>query len=490
MAKSRPQYRTSAFERLSYGGFFLGQNIIYVIQFQYLTYFLTEDVGIPLATTALMLGVARVWDAINDPIMGAVIDRVRFKSGKFLPWIRVSAIAIPFALVLMFVNPNFIFGIGAPLWVRVAFCFLAILIWDFVYTLSDAPLFSLATAMTDKLYERDKLLAAGRLAAALAAISSAVYATIKASAGTTMTVGIYALIALIFMVPLMFSAKERVQHKANDVSFIGIFKYLFKNKPLLAFYIGFLAVSATNTMQSLAIYFAQWNLGDEGLTTVMLAVAILPVVLVSPLLPALIRVFGKKPLTIACSIISIALCVLQYFVGYESFYLFLGLAAIRVVFMQIPMLIYGMFTADCIEYCAYTTGKRTEGISFSLQTLMTKLGGSIVSILGLGIMGAFGYVEQASSQSASALEGIWLCMSLLPAAGYVIMLIVMVFFYHLNEKEVERMIAANEAAEAAEKAADCIECGEIAEPAECAESGESAECGGQNQNDPEDTANV
>jgi len=215
------------------------------------------------------------------------------------------------------------------------------------------------------------------------------------------------------------------------------------NKPLLIFYIGYFAVSATNTMQALAIYFARYNLGNEGLTTLLMAVAILPVVVVSMLIPALIKRFGKRRLTIVSSIISIALCVVQYMLGYTSFWLFLGLAAVRVLFMQIPMLMYGMFTADCIEYCAAKTGKRTEGVSFSLQTLMTKLSGSVVSILSLAIMGSFGFVEQAETQTASALEGIWLCMSLLPAAGYVVMLICMLFFYKLNEKDVQEMIENN-----------------------------------------------
>jgi len=444
MNKSKgSQMLTSPFERFSYFGFFLGQNIIYVLQYQYLTYFMTEEAGIPLATAALLLGIARIWDAVNDPIMGAVIDKVRFKKNKFLPWIRISTVGIPLTLFMLFINPEVFFGSGASTILKATYCLIALILWDFMYTLSDAPIFSMATVMTDRLFERDKLMMLGRLAAALAAISSAVYATIKLQVGTTATVGIYCIIALLFMLPVCFSARERVQHEDNNISFIGIFKYLFSNKPLLIFYIGYFAVSATNTMQALAIYFARYNLGNEGLTTLLMAVAILPVVVVSMLIPALIKRFGKRRLTIVSSIISIALCVVQYMLGYTSFWLFLGLAAVRVLFMQIPMLMYGMFTADCIEYCAAKTGKRTEGVSFSLQTLMTKLSGSVVSILSLAIMGSFGFVEQAETQTASALEGIWLCMSLLPAAGYVVMLICMLFFYKLNEKDVQEMIENN-----------------------------------------------
>lgn len=448
--RKKPEYMTTGFERFSYFGFFLGQNIIYVIQLQYLSYFLTEEVGISLATVALMLGISRVWDAVNDPIMGALIDKARFKSGKFLPWIRISTFLIPFFLLAMFVNPASIFGANTPMTLKIIFSLAAILMWDFSYTLSDAPIFSLATVMTDRLYERDKLMSAGRTASAVAAISSAVYAAIKTEVGTTATVAIYCIVALLFMLPVSFAAKERVNHPSNDIGFVEIFKYLFKNKPLLVFYVGYLAVAATNTLQPLAIYFARFNLGDEGLTTMIMAVVIVPVIIVAPLLPKLIGVFGKKKLTIFSSIAAIILCVVQYFTGYQNLYLFLAVAVVRVVFMQIPLLMYGMFTADCIEWCANKTGKRTEGISFSLQTLMTKFGGSLVTIIALAIMGAFGYVEQAQTQSASALEGIWLCMTLLPAVGYLVMLVIMAFFYKLDESEVEKMIEANQAKEIAE----------------------------------------
>lgn len=445
----RPKYVTSAFERFSYGGFFFGQNIIYVLQLQYFSDFLINTVGFSTGTVMTLLAVSRVWDAVNDPIMGAVIDKAHFKKGRFLPWIRVSTFLIPFFLLTMFVNPNTLLGASAPEWLRLGFSFLALLLWDFSYTLSDAPLFSLATAMTPHLYERDKLMSHGRLAAALAAISSAAYPMMLKPLGAFGTVAVYCVVALLFMLPISFSAKERVSHRPNDFSFFEVFKYLFQNKPLLTYYIGYFAISATNTLQSFAIYFARGNLGNEGIATPIMAVSIIPVIVITPFIPSLIQRFGKKNLTIFSSIIAIILCVGQYFIGYQNLIVFMAVCAVRVVFMMIPLIVYGMFTADCIEYCAAKTGKRTEGISFSLQTLVTKLSGSVVTVIGLAVMSAYGYVEQLESfQSARAQEGIWIVMSILPAAGYVVMLVIMLFFYKLKESDVQAMIEANQAREA------------------------------------------
>lgn len=449
-AKQKPVYVTSAFERFTYGGFFFGQNIIYILQLQYFSDFLINTVGFSTATVMGLLVASRVWDAVNDPIMGAVIDKVHFKKGKFLPWIRLSTFLIPFFLLMMFVNPNTIFGASAPEWLRLGFSFLALLLWDFSYTLSDAPLFSLATSMTPHLHERDKLMSHGRLAAAIAAICSAGYAMMLKPFGVFGTVAIYCIVSLLFMLPVNFAAKERVIHRPNDIGFLEVFKYLFSNKPLLIYYIGYFAISATNTLQSFAIYFARGNLGDEGLTTPIMAVSVVPVIIITPFIPALIRRFGKKNLTIFSSIAAIALCIGQYFIGYQNLIVFMAVCAVRVVFMMIPLIVYGMFTADCIEYCDAKTGKRTEGISFSLQTLVTKLSGSVVTFIGLAVMTAFGYVEQAESfQSARAQEGIWIVMSILPAAGYVVMLVIMLFFYKLKESDVQAMIEANQLRDAA-----------------------------------------
>jgi Na+/melibiose symporter-like transporter len=204
-----------------------------------------------------------------------------------------------------------------------------------------------------------------------------------------------------------------------------------------------MGIEITNTLQIIAAYFANSNLGDEDMYMVIMAAVIVPIIIVAPFLPMLINRFGKRKLTVYCSIIAIVLSIAQYFIGYDNLVIFLAVAAVRITFMQIPLMLYGMFTTDCIEYGAYITGERTAGISFALQTFMTKLGGALANTLCLVILAAFGYVEQAKTQSASALNGIWVIMCIVPAVGYVVMLIVMTF-YKLEEKDVAMMMEENQ----------------------------------------------
>jgi probable glucitol transport protein GutA len=216
---------------------------------------------------------------------------------------------------------------------------------------------------------------------------------------------------------------------------------------LLIYFIGYFGIELTNTLQIMAAYFANSNLGDESMYMVIMAVSILPVIIIAPFLPKLITMFGKKKLTVGSSIITILLSFVQYFLGYGNLTVFLAVAAARVLFMQIPMMLYGMFTADCIEYGAYINGERTEGIAFSLQTFVTKLGGALCNVICVALLGAFGYIgktaENTVTQSPRALQGIWIIMSLIPIGGYLIMLVIM-GIYKLDETKVAHMMEENQ----------------------------------------------
>lgn len=431
------KFQTSRPERLSYGGFFLGQNIIYIIQFQFISYFYTEYLGLSIRDTAVLLLIAKLWDSFNDPIMGAIVDKCSFKNGKYIPWLRFVTYVLPLTLFFLFIH------FDASYQIKLIYAYLTYILFGMVYTISDSPLFSLSTVMSSSTFERDTLISHGRLASALAAISTAVFVGITGAFGWTRAALVFCIFALLVMLPLQFLAKERVKYKRSaGITFLKIFHFLFQNKYLLIYYIGYFAMYATNTLQVMAVFFANSNLGNEAMFTVIMAVVLIPVIILAPMLPNLIRLFGKKNLTVYCSVAAIILSIIQYYAGYGNLVIFLGIAAIRVAFMQVPMLIYGMFTADCIEYGAYITGERTEGISFSLQTFVTKLAGAICNTLCLTLLGIYGYVEKAKIQSEQALHGIWVIMSLVPIVGYAIMLIVMKF-YRLGEKEVAQMILHN-----------------------------------------------
>ena len=137
-------------EKFSYGMYFMGQNVFYGLIGYMTTYF--TDVGITAALVAVVALITKVWDAINDPIFGMIMDKVHFKKGKFLPWLRISVIAIPVSTILLFVIPT-----GIPLVAKLIWATLAYMLWDTAYTLCDVPIFGIVTTMTLDQKERVSL---------------------------------------------------------------------------------------------------------------------------------------------------------------------------------------------------------------------------------------------------------------------------------------------------------------------------------------------
>ena len=120
-------------ERISYWMFFLGQNIFYgLVAINMQTFF--SDVGITATSIAVIMLFTKVW----DPILGVIIDKVHFKSGRFLPWLRISFPLITVSSVFFFLLP----GHGTAT-VKVIWATAAYVAWSMSYTLCDVPIFVL-----------------------------------------------------------------------------------------------------------------------------------------------------------------------------------------------------------------------------------------------------------------------------------------------------------------------------------------------------------
>ncbi|MFU8793418.1 MAG: MFS transporter [Acholeplasmataceae bacterium] len=429
-------FLTSSKERNSYGLWFVGQNIIYMMVISYLAIFLTDEIGLAEAAVGTLFLVARVWDAVNDPMLGAIVDKAQPKRGKFKPWINAVTLIMPIATIFLFWNFN-----GSATF-NVIYFYISYIVWGMLYTVSDIPIFALATTMTDNPDERVSIISIGRLAAGLASMIIGILAPqFIANLGYQTTIIVLMGIAMLTMIPLHFFVKERVLYKRSSiVTLKSMFRAVFSNKYLLIFYGSFIAITATMTSMTIAPYFAKWNLGDIGIQTIIMATMAIPMIFLPIITPFLVRKFGKRKIFMYGIGSSILFSVIQYLVGYEQFGLFLILNALKSIGLLSPMLMMGIFSADCVEYGAYTTGKRNEGVIFSIQTFSTKLGSAISGALALFFISAFGYVGTATVQTEQALNGIWISLSLIPIVGLIIAFVLFGFYYKLTEKDVERMI--------------------------------------------------
>ncbi len=315
-------------------------------------------------------------------------------------------------------------------------------IWGMIYTISDVPIFALATVMTDQVEERTSLITYGRLAALLASLlAMGLFMPIVQATNWTVGAIIMMTLAFLFMVPIRFFAVERIKYDREEaISMKDIFTFIKSNKPLITYYISFLLMGMSNTVLISGAYFAKYIMGDENLIGVFGITGMLPLLFIIPFLPLLIRKFGKRNIFIFSAMVGIASNLLFFFVGYGNLVQVIVLNSIRTITSFMPMMMMGMFSADFVEYGYYKTGKRAEGISFSVQTFATKFSQAIGAVIGGFLLGdVFGFVANTELSDAT-IDGIFAMYSWIPATGIILGLIVFYFGYKLKESDVQKMI--------------------------------------------------
>lgn len=433
-------FQTSIAERVSYGFYFFGQNVFYILVLNFLQIFLTDQ-GVTAAAVASIFLVAKIWDAINDPIFGVIIDRSKPKSGKFLPWVRLSILPIAVTTILIFAMPS-----SLSLNAKIAWTAIAYLLWDLAYTLCDAPIFALTTAMTENIQERTVLLSINRLGGMLGAlIIGLAVPLLYPNAGWLPTAIGLAILGVATMFPVTRLAKERILSRKEEAPSLGdIWKYLKGNKYLLIFYGSMVVYFLTNTTVTINPFFAVNNLGSAEQATALLGVMVFPMLILAGFVPALTKRFGKFKLYIFSIVWFIIFSLILYFIGYGNYGFFLLTLFIRNIGFGLTTVLMFMFTPDCVEYGTFRTGERAEGITFSLQTFTTKLMNGLAGAVGMAGLAAFGFVEGAGAvQSQSTLNGIWLMYSLFPAIGALLSLPLLAKF-KLRDNYVQVMAQANQ----------------------------------------------
>ncbi len=429
-------FRTSRKERLAYGSYFFGQNIIFMIVLQFLMIFYTDVVGIGAAAVGVMFGIARTWDAINDPLLGILVDKANPKKGKFKPWINAVIPIIPLLTILLFINPKL--GDTGNL----IYAYVTYILWGMAYTISDVPIFALATAMTDRVDERATIITYGRIAAMIATvIAMAVFMPVVTATSWTTAIIIMMVLAFLTMIPIKYYAVERIVHdRGNGITLKDIFIFIKSNKYLLIFYSAFLITGIFNTVMVVQTYYAKYLLGDANLVSILGITGMAPILILLPLLPRMIKKVGKKKIYVYSALIGIGANVALYFSGYNNLTMVIIFNAIRTATAFAPMMMMGLFSADFVEYGNYVSGKRAEGISFSVQTLATKFSQAIGAVLaGFMLEKVYHFVPNVD-QSVATMNGIHFMYSMLPTIGMVIGVIIIIFFYKLEEDDVQRMI--------------------------------------------------
>lgn len=441
MAKHKNDWQTSKVERLSYYLFFAGQLIFNTIVTSYvLILLLNNGVNEVLAGTIILA--PKIWDAVNDTLFGFVVDKLRLKGGRFLPWIKLSAIIMPLATIFLFSVPEILSMTGKCVWIVIGY-----ILWDAGYTISDTPIYALSTSMTNNMDERTTILSLRGVTGAIGGLLASImipllYGKNGANLGWSVTSILVSVIGFVCMLPVGFLAKERFNgEKEDEASFKELFSALLQNKNLFVIIIVRFLFLLTYTMQVLNPILAEYVMGNETIASLLAMLISVPTIILAVVLPMLCRRFDKTHMLVVCMVLYAATSVLQYFVGYDSMTLFLLFTVIRSVgYGGFTSLIF-MFIPDCIEYGQYTTGQRNAGTSFCLQTFVSKLNSAIISSLTAFIIAAMGF--SATNVTPHGQNGVWFTYTIFAAVGSIIAIPVLLRFYTLRDKDVAHIIACN-----------------------------------------------
>ena len=455
MKQNPAGYMTTPKERKSYWTYFVGQNIYYCITASFISTYLAMQ-GVSLTKVALVLLVVKIWDAINDPLFGFLFDRIQFKNGqKSMPWLRFSTALMPIVTIAIFSIPGALSENGKLIWFGVTY-----VLWDTVYTLTDAPAYAMLNTMTDNLQERTELLSINRIYSGLGQGLYGVLLTVliseKVGLSATWTIALLSVLSTICMIPLCVNCRERNYHPGDTeerFTFRQMWHYLKNNKYLVTYYGGYCAMDALKTSNALGLFASFYLFGSSMFNMLLGFLSAVPGFIAAFLAPKIVKKYDKMKVLMICNLLNVIFGFAIFFGGWENKTLFIILNVLRAAPASIQGVLAFMFTPDCAEYGQYKSGVSATGITFAIQTFSVKITAAVSSSLALFLLGLFNWVSvQASDfaelealgiqQSAQALNGLWIVYALIPTIGLAIAGI-FYLFYKLNDKDVQIMSKCN-----------------------------------------------
>ncbi len=469
-------------EAIAYSITGFGQNLICTIIGSYLTVFLTdallfgaEGVKIGSATGAMAVAYlmlfTRIYDAMNDPIMGSIVDKTRTKWGKCRPFLKWMA--IPIAVVTIACFCPFLPAKATSTFVIISIIYV---IWSMVYTVADVPYWGLSTCLTNDTTVRGNILTVARLVCTLGAGIVTVFVPVITSAATAKyrvdgvvapeyieqnantlkwTYFICAVVCCVLAVPMFFhgfkNTKERFTSTEKAPSFGHNLALLFKNKQLLLIVLsGVLGGARMVYTYTGGLYFAKYVLKNEGLFGLITMLVVPGGLVASILVPWMSKKFTKKWSYIIVHLFGGVVMTAMYFIGYDAKWKLI-VAAVGLVLLGIPQGVNNIITyamiGDTVDYLEWKTGERGEGICFAMQTLINKIGMALGAFIGV-FSYSWAKINPAATNGVPITpEGEQLLWNILILSGAISMFAcaVPMFFYNITEKRQREMVAEIEA---------------------------------------------
>lgn len=413
---------------ICYGFGDLASQFIWTFVGSYLTIFYTDVVGLtPIIVSAIMLG-ARIWDAVNDPLMGAIAERTRTKWGRFRPYIAFGCPALALFGVMTFTNPFNGLSTAGVIWAAVTY-----IVAGMLYTLVNIPYAALSGVMTEDADQRNKIntsrnigmnvgmIIVNSCSAGLALYFSGSGAQVANGYGYMMVALVYSIIAVPLFFVVFFTSKEYVAPVNNiaKFSFKDTFANLVHNKYLMIV-TGIMALQMTAFMGRIAVcaFYVIYCLGSFTMIAFIMTIPSIGAVIGSLFVPYLAKKMGKRNVLMYSMLIQAVGLLVIYLAPFDNMTMvIIGCCIFGLFNVGFPMTL--SMVADSVDYMELKTGIRTDGTAYATYGLATKVGNALGGSVGVLLLSAFGYVANAQ-QTAGALRGINIVVNLIPAVLFIL----------------------------------------------------------------------
>ena len=404
----------------------------------YLLFFYTSIMNIPLTYVGTMFLIAKIWDGVNDPIMGVIVDKTRSKMGKMRPYLLWASIPYAICTIVMFINFR-----GMNITGKIIFMYASYLLFSTVGTAVEVPLQGLPAVVSPNIDERTKIISTSRILVSMGDQSSLLLISLglivtndNYEATYTGTAVIIGVIAPIFMVISALVLKERIEPTNEIPKWSEGFKYLFKNKPFMILICANLLTFFRNLVSAAIMYVVCYIYGNGSLQIAFALPGAIASMLGMLLAPKLKRHFNAKQLFILATIWHSVCLVGVFFVGMTVPWYVI---AVLMFFTMLPVgllnVVPHLMAADTIDYWEHKTGQRQEGITYSLMGLRSKVSSGLKDYFLTFLLGYFlfsqplGFVEgHEPVQSSYTQWGLFAIYTIIPAVLNLVSIVPMIFY--------------------------------------------------------------
>jgi len=426
-------------EKIAYGLGDTASNIIFQTVMMFLLIYYTDVVGLSPALVGTLFLVVRIFDAVTDPLMGAMADRTKTKWGQFRPYLLW--LALPFAIISILAFTTFDLSDNG----KIVYAFISYTLLMIAYTAINIPYSALGGVITADPKERVSVqsyrfvfgMLGGLIVAAGTMPLVEYFGAGDQAVGYQYTMIAMSLLGVILFLLCFAGTKERVSPpKEQQSTFKEDLSALWANDQWRILSLaGLLLLSGQVLRGTLAVYYVKYFLGREDLITLFMTLGMVGSILGCALSQPLAKRVCKIKAYIALQSIAATLCIASYFVGSEQITLAFSLFFLWSFFLQMATPLLWAKMADTIDYGHWKTGVRITGMIYSAVVFFIKLGVAIGGALAGWLLAYYGYQADVV-QTDSAQQGILLSFTVLPAFGSFFVAWVM-RWYTLDNQKVE-----------------------------------------------------